>query len=163
MGRVTAAYGVRGALKVLPLSEDPATLTQFDEWWLREDDSHPWQTHRVRSSRLQSGIVIAELDGIATREAAAGLRGATIGVPRRALPELAEDEHYRADLVGMAVVNRAGKRLGDVVGFIDTGAHPIVRVAEAGAPERLIPWVPRYVDRVDAQARRIDVDWAEDY
>jgi ribosomal 30S subunit maturation factor RimM len=63
----------------------------------------------------------------------------------------------------MAVVNRAGKRLGDVVGFIDTGAHPIVRVAEAGAPERLIPWVPRYVDRVDAQARRIDVDWAEDY
>jgi 16S rRNA processing protein RimM len=163
MGRVTAAYGVRGALKVLPLSEDPATLTQFDEWWLREDDSHPWQTHRVRSSRLQSGIVIAELDGIATREAAAGLRGATIGVPRQALPELAEDEHYRADLVGMAVVNRAGKRLGDVVGFIDTGAHPIVRVAEAGAPERLIPWVPRYVDRVDAQARRIDVDWAEDY
>ena len=112
---------------------------------------------------LGSPPVIAEIDGIATREAATELRGATVGVPREALPELAEDEHYRADLIGMAVVNREGKRLGDVVGFIDTGAHPIVRVAEAGVPERLIPWVPRYVDRIDTQARRIDVDWAEDY
>jgi 16S rRNA processing protein RimM len=163
MGRVAAAYGVRGALKVQPLSADPATLTRFDEWWLRMHDGNPWQTHRVRSSRLQSGMVIAELDGIGSREAAGGLRGATVGVPRQALPELAEDEHYRADLIGMAVVNRAGERLGDVVGFLDSGAHPIVRVARAGAPERLIPWVARHVDRVDTQARRIDVDWAEDF
>ena len=163
MGRVAAAYGVRGALKVQPLSADPATLTQFDEWWLRAHDGSPWLAHRVRASRLQSGIVIAELDGVATREAAAGLRGATIGVPRQALPALAENEHYRADLIGMAVVNRAGERLGDVMGFIDSGAHPLVRVARVGARERLIPWEPRYVDRVDTQARRIDVDWAEDY
>ena len=63
----------------------------------------------------------------------------------------------------MAVVNRGGERLGEVIGFIDSGAHPIVRVAEGGARERLIPWVARYVDRVDTAARRIEVDWAEDY
>ena len=163
MGRIAAAYGVRGALKVQPLSADPATLTQFGEWWLRLHDESPWRAHRVSASRLQSGMVVAEVDGIATRESAAALRGATVGVPRSMLPALEEDEHYRADLIGMAVVNRAGERLGDVVGFIDSGAHPIVRVAGMGAAERLIPWVARYVDRVDTQARRIEVDWAEDY
>ena len=163
MGRVAVAFGVRGAVKVQPLSADPATLTQFDEWWLRTHDARPWQAHRVTASRLQAGMVIAELDGVATREAAAELRGATVGVPRQLLPALAEDEHYRADLIGMAVVNRGGERLGEVIGFIDSGAHPIVRVAEGGGRERLIPWVARYVDRVDTAARRIEVDWAEDY
>ena len=163
MGRVAVAYGVRGALKVQPLSADPGTLTQFGEWWLRADDAASWTAHRVNTSRLQAGMVIAELDGVATREAAAALRGAIVGVPRQLLPALAEDEHYRADLAGMTVVNREGARLGEVIGFIDSGAHPIMRVAEGGVRERLIPWVPRYVDRVDAAARRIEVDWAEDY
>ncbi|HKU86065.1 MAG TPA: ribosome maturation factor RimM [Casimicrobiaceae bacterium] len=163
MGRVAVAYGVRGALKVQPLSADPATLTQFGEWWLQTHDGGSWQAHRVTASRLQARMVVAELDGIATREAAAALRGASVGVPRQLLPALADDEHYRADLIGMTVVNRTGERLGEVVGFIDSGAHPIVRVAESGAPERLIPWVARYVDRVDTVARQIEVDWAADY
>ena len=163
MGRVGVAHGVRGALKVQPLSADPATLTQFGEWWLRAHDAGPWQAYRVSASRLQAGTVIAELQGIATREAATALRGATVGVPRQLLPALAEDEHYRADLIGMTVVNRADERLGEVIGFIDSGAHPIVRVAEGGARERLIPWVARYVDRVDTAARQIEVDWPADY
>lgn len=163
MGRVAVAYGVRGALKVQPLSADPATLTQFGEWWLRAHDAAPWQAHRVSASRLQAGKVIAELEGIATREAAAALRGATVGVPRQLLPALAEDEHYRADLIGMTVINRSHERLGEVIGFIDSGAHPIVRVAEGGDRERLIPWVARYVDRVDTAARQIEVDWPADY
>ena len=163
MGRVAVAHGVRGALKVQPLSADPVSLTRFDEWWLQAHDAGPWQAHRVTASRLQAGMVIAELDGIATREAAAALRGATVGVPRQWLPELAEDEHYRADLIGMTVVNREGARLGEVIGFIDSGAHPIMRIMEGGVRERLIPWVARYVDRVDAAAGRIEVDWAEDY
>jgi 16S rRNA processing protein RimM len=163
MGRVAVAYGVRGALKVQPLSADPATLTQFGEWWLRTHDERPWQAHRVSASRLQAGMVIAELEGVATREAAAALRGTIVGVPRQLLPALAEHEHYRADLIGMTVVNRSHERLGEVIGFIDSGAHPIVRVAEGGGRERLIPWVASYVDRVDTEARQIEVDWPADY
>jgi ribosomal 30S subunit maturation factor RimM len=32
----------------------------------------------------------------------------------------------------------------------------------AGAGERLIPWVPVYIDEVDLAARRIRVDWPFD-
>jgi 16S rRNA processing protein RimM len=63
----------------------------------------------------------------------------------------------------MTVVNRAGELLGSVAGFVESGAHPIVRVAAADGSERLIPWVPQFVERVDAAAHRIDVDWAPDY
>ena len=163
MGRIAAPHGVRGAFKVLPLSADPTSLLDFSQWWLRAHDTDAWTSHRVRATRVQSGMILAELDGVATREAAGALRGVSVGVPAELLPALAEDEFYQSDLVGMTVVNRSGDVLGPVVDFVESGAHPIVRVARAEGGERLIPWVAQYVDRVDVAARRIEVDWPADY
>ena len=163
MGRVAAPHGVRGAFKVLPLSEDPASLLDFSRWWLKVGDGAVWKPHEVASSRVHSGAIVAELEGLTTREAAGALRGAMIGVPQDELPALAEDEHYQSDLVGMAVVNRAGETLGTVVDFVESGAHPIVRVARADGGERLIPWIDVYIDGIDGEARRIDVDWPIDF
>ena len=50
-----------------------------------------------------------------------------------------------------------------VLDFVDSGAHPIVRVVAPDGHERLIPWVAQYVLGVDVDARRIDVDWSADY
>jgi 16S rRNA processing protein RimM len=72
-------------------------------------------------------------------------------------------------LKGLAVVNRAGVPLGEVRGVVAHGAHPLLRVAapdgaaNESKDERLIPYVPAIVDRVDIEARRIDVDWEADY
>lgn len=161
MGRVVAPHGVRGAMKVQPHSADPAALLDHPQWWLRRRGE--WTTYQMLAGYRQSGVLIAELAGVTSREAAAALRGAEIGVPREGLPALGENEHYQADLIGMEVVNRNGERLGTVSGFVDGGAHPIARVTDAGGVERLIPWVAAYVDRVDAEAGRIDVDWPADY
>jgi ribosomal 30S subunit maturation factor RimM len=35
--------------------------------------------------------------------------------------------------------------------------------ADAPGPERLIPYVPAIVERVDVPGGRIDVDWEADY
>jgi 16S rRNA processing protein RimM len=116
----------------------------------------------VAEAQFHGGSIIAAIDGIATREAAQALRGFVAGVPRESLPKTAPDEHYWSDLVGLSVVNRAGRTLGRVVGLLDTGAHPVLRVESDGA-ERLIPMVPAYVDAIEPAAGRIVVDWQEDY
>ena len=157
MGRIGAPHGVRGAVKVTPFCADPESLLAQAEWWLRSAGG--WSPRRLRSGRERAGVVVAELEGVRSRDEALALRGAEVGVPRERLPGLAAGEHYQADLVGMAVVNRNGEKLGEVAGFMESGAHPIVRVAGPGGAERLIPWVAPYIDRVDASARRIDVDW----
>ena len=90
------------------------------------------------------------------------LRGFVAGVPKSALPKAAPDEHYWSDLVGLHVVNREGRALGRVVGLLDTGAHPVLRV-EGDGTERLIPMVPADVDAIETAAGRIVVDWQEDY
>jgi 16S rRNA processing protein RimM len=125
-----------------------------------------WREGRVNGGRVHGRALIATLAGVETRDDALALRGAEIGVLRAALPRAKKNEIYWADLVGLEVRNRESKVLGAVVDVVTHGAHPILRVARpAGSVggERLIPFVPAIVDRVDLDAARIDVDWGEDY
>ena len=164
MALVGAPHGVRGEVRLRPLSSESATLLEARGWWIRRRAAGAaWRRCRLRDVRASGGRVVARIDDVATREGAADLQGSEIGVDRSDLPPPRTGEWYRHDLVGMAVVTREGVTLGTVQGFADSGAHPLLEVAGDGGAGRLIPWVPEYVIAVDAAARRIDVDWQPDY
>jgi 16S rRNA processing protein RimM len=164
MGRVAGPYGVGGWLRIEPWSEDPETLLRHAAWLIRpRDGSSPWREVEVVQARRHGAGLVAAFAGITTRDAAGALHGCEIGLPRGALDAPGPDQYYWADLEGMAVVNRAGTGLGRVTGVAASGAHAILRVADAAGGERLIPFVSAYVDRVDADAGRIEVDWQPDY
>ena len=162
MGRVGGAYGVHGMVRVVPLSEDPLSLLDQPQWWLQLRRDGDWQARAVHDARAHGNALIVFIEGVGSREEAERLRGAMVGVPRDALPALRDGEIYWADLEGLGVMNREGVSLGRVVGVVDNGAHPILRVQDGAAAERLIPWVPAHVDRIDVAAGRIDVDWPAD-
>jgi 16S rRNA processing protein RimM len=162
MGRVAAAYGVNGWLKIQPFTSDPEALGGYGTWWLSMPGHREQQPCRVIAARRHGEFLVAKLEGIESREQAAAYRGTEIAVPRDALPETNDDEVYLSDLAGCEVVNRSGRQLGVVTGVADYGAQPILRVSGDGG-ERLIPFVPAYVLEVDLEANRIDVDWEEDF
>ena len=166
MAKVVAPYGVSGWIKARPFTEAPDALLGYERWWLREAGSAQWREVSRVDGRLHSGLVLAQLATVDTRDAALALRGAEIGVPREAMPALAGGAVYWSDLIGLAVVNRAGVALGQVAEVHEYGAHPVLRVApgpDEGRVERLIPLVAAHVDGIDLAAGRIDVDWQPDY
>jgi 16S rRNA processing protein RimM len=164
MGKVLAAYGVQGWLKARTFTASPAGLLAYRAWWLAKDDA-AWREFAVLEARQHSGTVVARLEGLNGREEVAPWRGAAIAVPRAALPATGAGEVYLADVVGLMVVNRAGATLGHVTGLLETGAHPVLRVAREGGEggERLIPLTPAHVDAIDLALARIVVDWQLDY
>ena len=165
MGRVIGAYGVQGWIKARTFTASPDGLLAYRAWWLATSDDR-WHEFAVLEARVHADAMIARLEGLNRREEVAPWRGASIGVPRVSLPALATGEIYWADLVGLAVINRSGVALGRVGGVLETGAHPVLRVAAAGGDddqERLIPLVPAYVDAIDMAGARIVVDWQPDY
>ena len=161
MGRIAAPYGVKGWLKVVPMTADPETLLTHAQWWVR-GRGQEWQAVALESGRMHGKTLLAQLAGVPDREAAAGFAGCEVGVARSALPAPAENEYYWDELVGLVVRNRQGETLGRVEEVQDFGAHPVLRVAGDGVVA-LIPWVAAYVDGVDLAAGRIDVDWQKDY
>ena len=156
MGRIAMPYGVRGWVKLQTFTQAPGALAGYPEWWVQN------RQYRVLEARTHGSSVIAKLEGVESREEAALLNGATVSIPRDALPEVADDEVYVGDLVGLAVVTQSGELLGNVVDVQEFGAHPVMRVAAEGG-DRLIPVVPAHVKVVDLEAGRIEVDWQSDY
>ena len=166
MGEVLAAYGVQGWLKARIFTASPSGLVGYPKWWLaRRAASGGWREFAVREARVHGDALVARLEGFETREDVAPWRGASIAVPRSALPPLQSGEIYLADLIGIEVVNRPKAILGTVVGLIDTGVHPVLRVVDGGrqTAERLIPLVAVYVDAIDLASRRMIVDWPADF
>jgi 16S rRNA processing protein RimM len=163
MGRVLAPYGIKGWIKARSFAVEHDALLDHRSWWLAaKGRGSEWQEFQVVSARVHSDVLLAELEGLTTREAVLPWRGADVGIPRSALPRAKTGEVYWSDLVGMEVVNRTGEALGKVAGLVDTGVHPVLQVA-GDDRERLIPLVPAYLDTVDQDARQIVVDWQLDY
>jgi 16S rRNA processing protein RimM len=170
VGYVSGAYGIQGWVRIKPYSSDADALLNARTWWI---DKPELRDVAMLQSKVHSGDVVAQLMGVAGRDAAEALKGATVQIPRSHFPALEKDEFYWVDLIGLAVENLQGEQLGQVLDMMDNGAHPILRVKPAAAPqaaqpedkvqEILIPFVDQFVKTVDQKAKKITVDWGLDF
>jgi 16S rRNA processing protein RimM len=161
MGRVVAAQGLLGWVKVQAFTQYLDALIDYDTWQLG-DDIHPWRAFKVMECKLHTKVLLAKLEGITDRNAAEKCKGLLIAVPRSSLPEAGEEEYYWSDLAGMTVINLEGQELGKVDHLLDMGANDILCVhGEMG--EILIPFLAHVVQQVSLEEKIIRVDWQADY
>jgi len=156
LGRLGAPHGVRGWIRVTSYTEPPEGLLDYQPWRLRFADGRTMEA-RVREAEGSGTRWRVALEGVGDRSAAERLTGCLIEAERTALKELPAREYYRDELIGFAVVNRDGVRLGTVQGFLDAPANPVMVVG--GERERWLPAMPPCLVRVRRADREIDVDW----
>ena len=159
MGRIAAPHGVKGWVKVQPLTAETRSLLDYRTWWIGDEGG--WQEHALLSGRAQGHTLLARIEGCDDRETAALLRGRAVAVPRGALPATLAQEYYWADLIGLRVVNAVEQEFGRVTAVVQTGANDVL-VVEDGR-ERLIPFIAPVIREVDTVAGVIRVEWEADY
>jgi 16S rRNA processing protein RimM len=159
LGRIGSPYGVLGWMHIQSFTDPLEGILDYPVWSLRLGPGA--QTgHRLVEGRIQGRGLVARLEGVVDRDAAALLRGAMIEVPRSALPVPGKREYYRGDLIGFTVRNLAGVELGRLDHFVD-GPDTAVMVV-AGTAEYWIPAIPQYLRKVDLEERGLSVDWPAD-
>ncbi len=161
MGRIAAAQGIRGWVKVQPYTEYPDSLLDYRSWWLGHEHG-PWREVEVQQCELHNKTLVAQLPDCPDRTAAEKLKGLLIAVPRSSLPQHSGDEYYWSDLIGLAVVNESGEQLGTVANLLETGANQVLSVTGDNG-EILIPFVSSAIRQVDVPGGIIRVDWSADY
>ena len=161
MGRITAAHGIRGLVKIQPFTEYVDSLLDYESWWIGHEHG-PWREVKAAQCEAHDKTLVAQLPDCPDRTAAEKLKGLLIAVPRSSMPEQGEGEYYWSDLIGLTVVNEAGVSLGTVTGLLETGANEVLSV-QGDSGEILIPFVASAIKQVDLKNRVIRVDWALDY
>ncbi len=155
-GRVVAAHGIRGEVKVRFYNEDSPLIGDLVALFL----DLPTGVRRVEVARIRRtpSAWIVKLAGVEDRNAAEALGKPEVLVDPAWLPPADEDEFYYHDLVGMKVVTQGGEELGEVESLFDTGASDVLVVCSTGGRERLIPFVEEVVVEVDLDRGLVTVD-----
>eukprot|EP00055_Hartaetosiga_balthica_P002726 m.139649 g.139649 ORF g.139649 m.139649 type:complete len:175 (-) comp23294_c0_seq1:831-1355(-) len=161
IGKIGAPYGVKGWVKITTYTEETQGVFDYSPWLLGDEEKQyivdHWRTHNKG--------VVAKLVGVETRDDAESIKNLDISIKAQQLPQLADDEFYWRDLVGMQVVTDKGYDLGTLKELFETGANDVMLIKAKpndafGQKERMVPFLlDQVVKQVDMQARTIKVDW----
>jgi 16S rRNA processing protein RimM len=155
VGRIGAAHGTRGEVKLWSFTADPMAIKHYGA--LATEDGA--RTFTIAALRPGKDFLVARLAGIDDRTAAEQLTNLDLYVARERLPEAETDEFYHADLIGLAVVDRSGRALGTVVAVHDFGAGDLIEVRPPqGSTTVMLPFTETVVPIVDIAGGRIVVD-----
>jgi 16S rRNA processing protein RimM len=152
VGRISAPFGIRGELKVLPLTDFPARFRPGQRLWLQGEP------RRIERSRWDKNDVVLKLEGIDTRTQAEGLRGEVLMLPEAATLE--SGRYYLHDIIGLRVEDAAGETLGKVADVLSTGANDVY-VVRGDRGELLLPAIDDVVKEVDLTGGRLVVEILE--
>jgi 16S rRNA processing protein RimM len=149
VGVIAGAHGVRGAVRVKSFTDDPAALNDFVG--LSDESGSPLA---LRVTEVRPRLVVARIDGVGDRDAAAAMRGTKLYIDRAALPEPEAGEFYHADLIGLACETVDGQRLGRVKAIHDFGAGDVI---EIDGIDIMIPFTRAAVPEIDMAGGRLVV------
>ena len=153
VGQVVGAFGIQGAVKVLP-------LTDFDDRFKAGSSLYlGGEAYPVEWSRTGSHGLVVKLEGVDTRTVAELHRGTYLEVPPAEAKALPAGAFYHHQLVGLEVYTARGNSMGTIADVLVRPAND-VWVARQGPIEQLIPATREAVLDVNLESGRVTVaDW----
>ena len=158
VGRIINTHGVRGELKVMPLTSDISRFDYLKLVWLEENGK--LTEHFVENARYHKNFVLLTLRGIDTMDKAQALKDCYLKVDRKHTRPLEENEYFIADLIGCRVFEK-GVLLGTVTDVLQTGSNDVYVTEGDIYGEILIPAIEQVIRKVDVESGEILVELPE--
>lgn len=153
IGQIGAPFGVRGQVKVKSFTDRPDHIARHVRTLLIGAERAAYTLRRL--SVHKPGLLIAELQGVTTREAADELRGAEVYIRAAEAAPLAADEYFLHDLVGLEVQTAEGELIGKVREVLETGAGEVLVIARQGQSDALVPMVNDFIAELDIAGGKV--------
>ncbi len=158
MGKITRPFGIKGEVRVLPITDDPARYVEMNAVFI---GGHKRRVP-LEYAKVGNRHVIVKLEGCDTVEDAERLRDELLYVTRNEAATLEEGSYYYYDLNGCTVETAGGKTIGTVFDIQNTGSCDIYFVrSEADGTEHLVPAIWDVVKEIDVSNKRIVIEPVE--
>ncbi len=153
IGKVLKPHGVKGEIKVEPLTDHPDRFRKLKRVFLVSSRKEQKEC-RIKAVRYLDRDPLLLLEGYDAPETVKGFNGWLVQVPEEEAIPLPEGHYYWFELIGMDVWSEAGERLGKIIDIFQTGSNDVY-VMKAGKREIYLPAIKEVVKQVDRKAKRM--------
>jgi len=157
IGRVTAPFGTKGAVRVKPETDFPERFRDLEEVCLELLEGQERRCH-VAAARITPKGIILSLQECQDRDQAAALRGAWVKVRPSMAPPLPEGSYWVHQIIGLRVFTEEGEDLGEVTEVILSPANDVYVT-----PAAMIPAVREMVRKIDLETGCMVVSLPPEY
>lgn len=158
VGVIASTHGIHGEVKVFPTTNDANRFKELKQVIL--DTGREQLPLEIQQVKFFKKFVIVKFKGIDDINEIEQYKGKPLLVSRKDAVELAEDEYFIADLIGMKVESDDGLT-GVLKAVIETGANEVYTVEFEEHGEVLIPAIKQCILKVDVEARIMHVHLLE--
>tara|TARA_Y100001968_G_scaffold332367_1_gene390276 strand:+ start:1245 stop:1787 length:543 start_codon:yes stop_codon:yes gene_type:complete len=155
IGKLVAAQGLNGQIRVNPSSDFPERFTRPGIRWLQKSLEEPQKIKLLHGRQIPGkAIYVITLQGINDRSSAESLIGLNLLVAANDRPKLKKNEFHFLDLIELEVkLNPNEPAIGKVKNLINAG-NDLLEIELFEGKTVLIPFVKEIVPEVD-----IDKGW----
>ena len=150
-GRIIGAHGIRGELKVVPLTDNARRFLKMKDCYLCGPNLENLTPVKAKSARMDKNMVLLTLEGTDDRDKAEKLKGTYIAVSRADAVPLKKDSYYIADLIGLEITDDDRGVLGKVCDCYETGANFILEIKRDKPKNLLLPFLKMYCYEVNVE------------
>jgi len=154
IGQIVNTQGLKGEVRVYPLTNDINRFDNLDKFYLDKDLKAELEVERVR---YKGKMVVMKIKTINHIEEAEKLRNKFIYVGRDNTRDLEEDEFFIADMIGIDVFTVAGVHVGVLKDVLQYSANDVY-VVQGDSKEYLIPSILKFVPEINMEERKMIID-----
>ncbi|MCR3759338.1 ribosome maturation factor RimM [Clostridium felsineum] len=160
IGQIINTHGVRGELKIYPLTDDVNRFDALDSVYIDNE------VRKVISVKKQPNKLILKIEGIDTLDEAVKYKNKYIKVLREDAVELKEGQYFIKDIIGCKVFDENDNLLGEVYDVINTKNNDVYCIKRDGKQDLLVPALKEIVLKIEMENKKIIIKavekWLED-
>tara|TARA_Y100001970_G_scaffold248382_2_gene317915 strand:+ start:8465 stop:8959 length:495 start_codon:yes stop_codon:yes gene_type:complete len=152
VGQIFSIFGIKGQVKVRPLSDVTSRFTAGNKVILNN------QEVLIQKVSKQKWYYILLLENYNTPDKAKTLKDKFIYIKPSQIPHQQNDTYYYYELIGLSVINVNQSYLGKISNIITTGANDVYVITNEDNEEILIPAIKSVILDVDIKSQKMTVD-----
>lgn len=153
VGKAGAPQGIRGDIRVIPLTDFPERFEELD--YVYVDD----ERLDIIDVKYHKQFVLLRFKQYDVRETVASLTGKLLMIDKKDAVPLEEGEYYTFDIIGLEVFDLENNSLGHVTEVLKTGSNDVYVTSKKGeAKQLMIPALKAVVKEINVPEGRMVID-----
>ena len=154
VGKIVNTHGIKGDLKVLPLTDYMERFEELDWVYIEGNDERFY----IKNVRYMPTVVLLSFKGYEDINLVKRFKDKYLFIDGNQRRDLPEDTYYIADIVGLDVYTTKGEYIGRVKDIIQTSSNDVYVIEGEGNREIMIPSVEEFIPEICLGEGKIIID-----